>query len=176
MTFSIRPAVPSDLQRIQAIYNHEVLHQVANWNDQAFDAAHFQQWFKNLQDNHFPLFVIVDSETQQIAGYADYSSFRSIVGFKHTVEHSIFIAPEYARRGLGKTLLQHLIDHARDHAVHVMVAAIDHENIGSIKLHEKLGFEHVGYMPQVGQKFGQWRDLVLMQLNFDTAKTDAISP
>lgn len=172
MTFSIRPAVPSDLQRIQVIYNHEVLHQVANWNDQAFDAAHFQQWFEDLKSQNFPLFVVVDDEHRHIAGYADYSSFRSIVGFKHTVEHSIFIAPEYVRRGLGKILLQHLIDHARDHAVHVMVAAIDHENIGSIKLHEKLGFQHVGYMPQVGQKFGQWRDLVLMQLMFDFEPDD----
>ncbi len=51
---------------------------------------------------------------------------------------------------------------------HVMVAAIDHENQASIVLHEKLGFKQTGYMPEVGQKFGKWRDLVLMQLNLDT--------
>ena len=53
-----------------------------------------------------------------------------------------------------------------------MVAAIDHENLGSIKLHEKLGFQHVGYMPQVGRKMGAWRDLVLMQLMFDFEPDD----
>lgn len=169
MTFEIRPAKIADLNRIRDIYNHEVLHQLANWNDQAFDAQHFEHWFKELQSKNFPLFVIVELDTQQIAGYADYSSFRSIVGFKQTVEHSIFIDPAYARRGLGLTLLTYLIEHARSHHVHVMVAAIDHENLASIKLHEKLGFKHTGYMPQVGQKFGQWRDLVLMQLNFDSS-------
>jgi phosphinothricin acetyltransferase len=50
-----------------------------------------------------------------------------------------------------------------------MVAAIDSENTSSIRLHEKLGFVQTAYMPQVGQKFGQWRDLVLLQLNLDRA-------
>ena len=62
-----------------------------------------------------------------------------------------------------------LIEHAQQHKIHVMVAAIDHENVGSIHLHGQLGFKQTGYMPQVGQKFGLWRDLVLMQLNFDEA-------
>ena len=60
--------------------------------------------------------------------------------------------------------MQKLIEHARKQNRHVMVAAIDSENSGSIYLHAKLGFQQTGYMPQVGQKFGQWRDLVLMQL------------
>jgi L-amino acid N-acyltransferase YncA len=102
-----------------------------------------------------------------IAGYADYSSFRQITGFKHTVEHSVFIDSNFSRQGLGKTLMLKLIDHARQHHIHVMVAAIDHDNKASIVLHEKLGFIQTGYMPQVGQKFGQWRDLVLMQLILD---------
>ena len=70
-------------------------------------------------------------------------------------------------------LLEHLIAHAKAQHVHVMVAAIDHENLASIKLHEKLGFKHTGYLPQVGQKFGQWRDLVLMQLNFEHVEAEA---
>ena len=172
MTFTIRPALRSDLKRIQDIYNHEVVNHLANWNDRAFDTEYFQAWFDDLRAHHFPLFVMVDEEHQHIAGYADYSTFRKIVGFKHTVEHSIFIAPEYARQGLGLKLLQHLIEHAKTQDVHVMVAAIDHENLGSIKLHEKLGFQHVGYMPQVGRKMGSWRDLVLMQLMFDFEPDD----
>ena len=63
--------------------------------------------------------------------------------------------------------LERLIEHAKQHKIHVMIAAIDHENFGSIHLHTQLGFKQTGYMPQVGQKFGQWRDLVLMQLNFE---------
>ena len=72
--------------------------------------------------------------------------------------------PNYARQGLGKALMQQLIHLATQQHMHVMVAAIDSENMGSIVLHQQLGFIQTGYMPQVGQKFGKWRDLVLMQL------------
>lgn len=164
MDFKIRPATQQDLIQIQKIYNHEVTHGLANWNDQAFDLEYFHRWFNQLNEQQFPLFVIEDPTQHTIAGYADYSSFRHIAGFRHTVEHSVFIDPSYARLGLGIRLLQHLIAHAKTQQVHVMVAAIDHKNVGSIKLHEKLGFKHTGYLPQVGQKFNQWRDLVLMQL------------
>lgn len=64
-------------------------------------------------------------------------------------------------------MLLRLIDIAKNQGMHVMVAAIDSENTASIHLHQKLDFVQTGYMPQVGEKFGQWRDLVLMQLNLD---------
>jgi L-amino acid N-acyltransferase len=49
-----------------------------------------------------------------------------------------------------------------------MVAGIEAGNAGSIRLHEALGFERVGFMPQVGAKFGKWLDLVFLQLTLDT--------
>lgn len=64
--------------------------------------------------------------------------------------------------------MQQLIHLATQQHMHMMVAAIDSENRGSIVLHEQLGFIQTGYMPQIGQKFGQWRDLVLMQLQLKT--------
>lgn len=172
MSFVIRPAVRHDLARIEKIYNDEIIHHFANWNSAPFDTAHFQTWFDDFQKHGFPLFVIEDTTRNDIAGYADYSLFRSNTGYRHTVEHSIFIDPAYARQGLGLKLLQHLIAHAKTQDVHAMVAAIDHENIASIKLHEKLGFQHTGYMPRVGRKKGTWRDLVLMQLMFDFVPDD----
>lgn len=167
MFFTIRPATKQDLPTIQAIYNPEVLKGLATWNEQPFELSHFENVLIDLQRQNFPFLVIENSETNEIAGYADYASFRSFTGYRYTVEHSVYIAPKYIGRGLGKRLLQALIDHAKDNRVHVMVAAIDHENIASIRLHEKLGFKQTGYMPQVGYKLGSWRDLVLMQLTFE---------
>jgi phosphinothricin acetyltransferase len=113
--------------------------------------------------------VVEDTQNQVVAGYACYDQFRSIQGFQQTVEHSIFLNPDYAGQGLGSKLLQYLIEQAQVQKLHIMVAAIDSENNSSIRLHEKLGFVQTAYMPQVGQKFGQWRDLVLLQLNLDQA-------
>ncbi|CAB1207260.1 GNAT family N-acetyltransferase [Acinetobacter bouvetii] len=167
MGFLIRPAQTQDLKHILKIYNAEILNGTATWNSTEKSIEDFHSWFNDLSTQQFPLFVAEHSETKQIAGYADYSSFRQIQGFKQTVEHSVFIHPDFIRQGLGKTLMLKLIDHARQNHIHVMVAAIDAENSGSILLHETLGFKQTGYMPEVGQKFGKWRDLVLMQLNLE---------
>ena len=167
MDFQIRPAQIQDLEQMLNIYNAEILNGTATWNDREKSLDDFHHWFKNLITQQFPLFVAEDLESKRIAGYADYSLFRQIHGFKHTVEHSVFIHPDFTRQGLGKALMLKLIEHAKQHHIHVMVAAIDHANKASIVLHEKLGFKQTGYMPEVGQKFGQWRDLVLMQLILD---------
>lgn len=166
MQFSIRAATLEDLSSIQQIYNHEIINGFATWNDQAYDLAHYQRWFQQLQHQGYPLFVMEDISHNKIAGYADYSAFRPFSGYRATVEHSVYIHSDYAKQGLGQRLLEHLIQHAQQNGFHSMIGAIDHANFASIKLHEKLGFKQTGYMPQVGQKFGTWRDLVLMQLNF----------
>lgn len=164
MSYIIRPAIETDLPAIQAIYNAEILNGVATWNEVPYDLAHFQNWFLQLQQQNFPIFVVEDSIQQKIAGYADYASFRNFSGYRYSIEHSVYISPAYFKQGLGKRLMLKLIEHAKAQNMHVMIAGIDHENIGSVELHKKLGFVQTGYMPQVGQKFGQWRDLVLMQL------------
>ena len=164
MSFLIRPATEHDLPEIQNIYNAEVLYGMATWNEHAYDLAHFQKQLQHFQQNQFPFCVVEDQETQAIAAFADYVTFRNFSGYRQTVEYSIYISPNYARQGLGQQLLAYLIEQAKMQQMHVMVAGIDHANLASIALHEKFGFVQTGYMPQVGQKFGQWRDLVLMQL------------
>ncbi|MCX5468787.1 GNAT family N-acetyltransferase [Acinetobacter nematophilus] len=171
MNFQIRPAKISDLPEIMQIYNQEIKTGLATWNSQLKTLDDYQHWFLELEQNQFPIFVVEEISTHAIAGYADYSSFRAINGYKQTVEHSVYIDPTYARQGLGKRLMLKLVEHAQQQGVHVMVAAIDHENAASIYLHQQLGFKQTGYMPQVGQKFGVWRDLVFMQLNFDGSPT-----
>jgi len=167
MNFKIRTAKSSDLKEIMRIYNHEIATGLATWNSEHQTIEDYQQWFAKLTQQQFPLFVAEEISTQAIAGYAEYANFRQINGYKQTVEHSVYIDPQFIRQGLGKALLLKLIEHAQLNDIRVMVAAIDHENTGSIYLHDQLGFKQTGYMPQVGKKFEQWRDLVLMQLNFE---------
>ncbi|MBH2002313.1 MAG: N-acetyltransferase [Moraxellaceae bacterium] len=163
-SYQIRFATMDDLGQILAIYNHQILTGTANWNDQAVTSEQYQQRFQDMQQQQFPMIVVEDQHNNKIAGYAYYSAFRAISGYRQSIEHSVFVDPQYARQGLGKALMQQLIHLAVQQRMHIMVAAIDSENTGSIILHEQLGFVQTGYMPQVGQKFGQWRDLVWMQL------------
>ncbi len=68
------------------------------------------------------------------------------------------------RRGVGKLLMQALIEKAKENGVHVMIAGIESENVASIRLHESLGFRIVGTFSEVGTKFGRWLDLTCMEL------------
>ena len=102
-------------------------------------------------------------------GYASFGDFRPFSGYRLTVEHSVHLAAEARGRGVGRVLMQALIEAAREAGKHVMVGAIGASNAASIALHEKLGFTHVGMMPEVGVRQGRWLDLVLMQLRLDAA-------
>lgn len=168
--YQIRFATLNDLEQILTIYNHEILTGTANWNDQAVALEQYQQRFQDMQQQQFPMIVVEDQHHNKVAGYAYYAAFRSISGYCQSIEHSVFVDPSYARQGLGKALMQQLIHLAIQQNMHIMVAAIDSENMGSIVLHQQLGFIQTGYMPQVGQKFGKWRDLVWMQLQLSTTQ------
>lgn len=163
----IREANEDDLKSIRDIYNQEILNGTATWNHTAMALSDLQTWFKALQDQNNPVLVAEHLPTGKVIGYANYDEFRSIQGFYKTIEHAVFLHPDYTGQGIGKLLLLRLMEIARSQGMHIMVAAIDSENIASIYLHQKLGFIQTGYMPQVGEKFGQWRDLVLLQLNLD---------
>lgn len=162
MSVLIRPLWVQDLPQILALYNHEVRHAAATWQLQTQTLPEITAYFEQLHRQGYPILVAFDAAQQRVAGYALYADFRSIAGFYLTVEHSIFIAPAYSRQGLGSALLSALLVHAQELGKHCMIAAIDAQNYASIALHQKLAFKDGGYLPEVGRKFAQWRDLKLM--------------
>lgn len=166
---SIRYAVKEDCAAIAAIYNHAVINTAAIWNDQTVDADNRIAWFEARALLGYP--VIVSEEYGVVTGYASFGDWRAFDGFRHTVEHSVYVHPEHQGKGLGLALMERLIEEAKRIGKHVMVAGIEAQNQGSIHLHQKLGFTITGQMPQVGTKFGRWLDLTFMQLQLDN-RTD----
>lgn len=161
----VRDATPADAAAIAAIYNHAVRQTTAIWNDTAVDAANRAAWIADRQSSGFA--VIVAEDAGAVLGYGAFGPFRAFDGFRLSVEHSVYVAPGAQGRGIGRALLAALIARARGQGRHVMVGAIEAGNVASLALHRALGFAESGRMPQVGQKFGHWLDLVLMQLILD---------
>ena len=166
MSYVIRDAVPADLPAIREIYNDAVLNTLAIWNEQTVDLDNRQQWFNARQAQGYPILVIVDDANIPL-GYASFGDWRPFEGFRHTVEHSVYVRSDQRGNGLGPQLMTALIKRAKTCGKHVMVAAIESGNAASIRLHERAGFLVTGQMPQVGTKFGRWLDLTFMQLTLN---------
>lgn len=166
----IRDARPSDAEGIADIYNDAVARTTAIWNEATVDAADRAAWIEARRANGFPLIVAVAAE-DAIVGYASFGDWRAFDGYRHTVEHSVYVRSDQRGNGLGEKLLRALIDRARARGTHVMVAGIEARNVASIRLHEKLGFEDAGTLRQVGAKFGTWLDLTFLQLTLDDRTT-----
>ncbi|EKT4468199.1 N-acetyltransferase [Pseudomonas putida] len=161
----IREAQPEDLPGILDIYNDAVRNTLAIWNEAPVDLANRLAWFTARAEQGYPILVAVDDSG--VLGYASFGDWRPFEGFRHTIEHSVYVRSDQRGRGLGLMLLEALIERARACGKHVMVAAIESGNAASIRLHERLGFVVTGQMPQVGVKFGRWLDLTFMQLMLD---------
>lgn len=162
----IRDAEESDLEGITLIYNDAVEHTTAIWNETPVDLANRLNWFRDRQRAGYPVLVAVGSGGE-VLGYASFGDWRAFDGYRHTVEHSVYVRADQRGAGIGKALMEALISRARMIGKHVMVAGIEASNSGSIRLHEKLGFEQAGLFREVGAKFGTWLDLAFMQLQLD---------
>lgn len=162
----ILDAGEDDVVGITAIYNDAVEHTTAIWNETKVDTANRLAWLADRWRVGYPVLVAVD-EGGGVLGYASFGDWRAWDGYRHTVEHSVYVRADQRGNGIGKALMLALIERARAIGKHVMVAGIEAKNVGSIRLHERLGFEPVGHLKQVGTKFGAWLDLVFLQLTLD---------
>ncbi len=162
---AIRDAAADDLPAILAIYNDAVLNTTAIWNDTPADLAGRRAWFDARRAAGFPVIVAVRGPA--VLGYASFGDFRPFEGYRPTVEHSVYVAPDARGQGVGRALVEALLPRARAMGKRVMIGGLDAANAASLALHRKLGFREVGRLPGVGEKFGRRLDLVLVQRDLE---------
>jgi phosphinothricin acetyltransferase len=184
-TFKIADADESHLPGILAIYNHAVAHSTAVFNNSVVDLENRRAWWRTRVDAGFPVLVATEPNAEtsspetgeadsglaqtdtatmpRVLGYASYGPFRPFDGYRLTAEHSVYVAEFARRRGVAGALMLALEDRARVQRLHVLIGGIGADNEASLTLHAQLGYRETGRLPQVGQKFGRWLDLVFMQ-------------
>ena len=159
---AVRNATENDLPEILVIYNEVIANTTAVYDYEPHTIEMRRNWYTIKQQQDIPVFVALENDS--VAGFSSYGPFRAWAAYKYSVENSVYVAAAHRGKGIGKLLMQPLIDSATQKGMHTMLAGIDASNMASIHLHELFGFEKVARIKEVGYKFNQWLDLVFMQL------------
>lgn len=149
------------------IFNEAIVNSTALYDYRTRPPESMAAWFAAKAAGGFPVVGIEDADGRLLA-FGSYGTFRAWPAYKYTVEHSVYVHQDHRGRGLGRVVMEALIGVAKTRDVHCLIGGIDATNAGSIALHERLGFRHVGTLPQVGFKFGRWLDLAFYQLLLET--------
>ena len=156
----IRDATIEDLPAIVAIYNSTVPTRMVTADTEPVSVASRQGWFADHSPGHRPLWVA--EQGGGIVGWLSYSSFYGRPAYAGTCEVSVYLAPEHRGRGLGTRLLLRCIEHAPQLGVTTLLGFIFGHNELSLRLFEKMGFQHWGRLPRVAVLNGVERDLIIV--------------
>lgn len=157
----LRPAAAHDAPAVAAIWNPVIRDTAATFTTQEKTAEGLAADF-GARVAEGKLFLLAE-EAGEVLGFATYSQFRNGPGYARTMEHSVILSPVARGRGVGRTLMGALEDHARAGGVHSLWAGVRAENAAGVAFHRAIGFAEVARLPEVGHKFGRWMDLLLMQ-------------
>lgn len=167
----IRPAQAADLSGVLEIYNDVIATSTAVYSLAPSTLAERQAWFEARVAAGFP--VLVAASGGAIVGFASFGEFRGTwPGYRYSVEHSVHVRQDQRGRGVGTALVKNLFPLAAAMRKHVMIGGIDAANRGSLRMHERLGFEKVAHFREVGRKFDRWLDLVFVQRFLDARGAD----
>jgi L-amino acid N-acyltransferase YncA len=173
----VRNSRDADVAAMLAIYLHHIRAGVDPRHQgeiETPDADDLKRRRKSMQRRKMP--HIVAEERGIVLGYAYAVPFRKRPAYRYTVKHSIYIHHEHLRRGLGSRLMEALIDACAAAGFRQMIGYIDAANAASLAIHDNFGFRRVGYLPQVGYKFGRWTDSVMVQRSLGPGATEAPEP
>jgi L-amino acid N-acyltransferase YncA len=162
----IRDARESDAAAVHAIYAHHVLNGTASYDIEPPPLGYIQEKIGWILGEGWP-FLIAEEQGHPI-GYAYATQFRDRAAYRFACENSIYVAPDCIGRGIGKALLQALIERSRAYGFRTMVAVIGGGEPASIGLHASCGFREVGRLRAVGWKKERWLDSVYMQRELPT--------
>ena len=161
---SIRQIIHSDIDDVLEILNYNILNSTNKYFDKTITKDQLLLWLDKKRINNFPIIVIIWNKINKVIGFATYSKYREYSGFKHSMEHSIYINNDCKKKGYGTLLMNELIKIAKENKIHTLIGCIDSSNIDSINFHKKFNFDKIGVLKEIGYKYEKWLDMVIMQL------------
>lgn len=159
---TIRASRDDDVAAVAIIYAHHVLHGTGTFETAPPSPADMAARRADVLSKGLP--YLVAERDGHVLGFAYCNWFKPRPAYRFSAEDSIYIADEARGQGLGAQMLAALEQAAEAAGVRKLIAVIgDSANVGSVGVHRKQGFSHVGTIKDCGWKFGEWRDIVLME-------------
>lgn len=157
----VRGVKKADFPTIKEIYQYYVENTVATFETNAPSSDELL----NRWESHLEMPFIVALESNKVIGFSYVSPYHERNAYRFTVENSIYVAPNYVGKKVGRTLLEQLLNMCEQHGFKQVISriAIWEGCAASIKLHEKFGFVSKGCLSSVGYKFDQYIDTILLQ-------------
>ena len=161
----IRHATLEDLGAITQIFNDAIVKTVATFDTDPKTAEEQMMWFAD----HGPEYpILVADNNGLVVGWASLSRWSDRCGYSNTSEISLYVDEKHQGKGIGRKLLQAIVQEGQKAGLHTVIARIAEGSEASINLHKSVGFEHIGTMKEVGRKFGKRLDVHLLQKIYDS--------
>ena len=152
----IRPVQPSDAPHIALIYNDYINHTTISFETCPLSSEAMSDRITQISEK-YPYFVYeIDG---QVVGYCYASQWKKRDAYRHTVESTVYVDVAFQGRGIGRALMERLIEELKIRSFHAIIDCITIPNPASTTLHEKLGFRQVSVFREVGYKFDRWLDV-----------------
>lgn len=156
----VRLATLDDGEGIRAIYNREVLEGTATFDLRPRTVEDQRLWLTDRSGAHA---VMVAVEGHEVIGFGSLSAYRDRPAYSTTVEDSVYVSPDHQGKGVGRAVLEALVEAAELRGFHTVIGRIAGGNEASIALHQRCGFTVVGVEREVGRKFRRWLDVTVVQ-------------
>lgn len=165
-TVTIRLANAADAEAILAIYNFEVDNHTSTFDIVSRTLDGQLAWLADRSGAFAAVVATMPNRDgdPKVVGFASLSPYKERAAYRTTVENSVYVSRDHGGLGIGRELMDHLVDVARDSGFHSMIARIEAGSTASRALHSSSGFVLVGVETEVGRKFNRWLSTAVMQL------------
>ena len=162
MNIQIIKMQPQHLQEVARIYSEGIATGNATFQK---DIPTWEEWdSSHLKNCRFVALNVTPNTEGVVVGWAALTPVSGRCVYAGVAEVSVYVTPQYSGQGIGKMLMQQLIEASETDGLWTLQAGIFPENIGSVRLHESVGFRQIGRRERIGKMDGAWRDTLLLEL------------
>ena len=158
---SVRPALEGDVAAITRIYNQGIVDRVATLETAERNEDERRAWLAAREQRH-P--VVVAERGGTVVGWGSVNSFNPRPAYRHVADVSVYVERETRGTGVGRALLERLVQAAREIGYHKLVLATFPFNPAGQALYRRVGFREVGTYREQGELDGRWVDVTVMEL------------